>query len=138
MASERGTAERRARKGPNPLILMVDDDTYLVRAIEFMLKDNHFRCASAPTGEAALGAIERLHPDAIYLDLLLPDMNGFDLISRIRQISAVPIIVLSAVPGTATSNKVKAISLGANDFLSKPFDEDELMGKTRALLRRPA
>lgn len=138
MASDRSSAERKGRKGPSPLVLIVDDDTYLVKAMQFILKDNHFRSASAANGEAALGALEKIHPDAIYLDLLLPDMNGFDLISRIRQLSAAPIIVLSAVPGTATSNKAKAISLGANDFLSKPFDEDELMAKTRALLRRPA
>lgn len=138
MVNERSTVEPRKRKAPNPLVLIVDDDRYLVKAIQFILKDNHFRSTSVPTGAAALAAIEKTHPDLIYLDLLLPDMHGFDLISRIRELSPVPIIVLSAVPGTQTSNKVKAISLGANDFLAKPFDEDELMAKTRALLRRPA
>ena len=136
MANEQMTTQQRKRKGKNPLVLIVDDDTYLVRAIQFILKDNHFRSESVSTGEAALAALQKTQPDMIYLDLLLPDINGFDLISQIRQLSQAPIIVLSAVPGTQTANKAKATSLGANDFLSKPFDEDELMGKTRALLRR--
>ncbi len=138
MVNGQTATQQHKRKGKSPLVLIVDDDTYLVRAIQFILKDNHFRSESVSTGEGALASLKKSQPDMIYLDLLLPDINGFDLISRIRQLSQAPIIVLSAVPGTQTANKVKATSLGANDFLSKPFDEDELMAKTRALLRKPA
>lgn len=136
--SEQSTPDHPRRKNQPPLVLVVDDDEYLVRAIQFILKENEFRCASAATGEAALKAVEKLHPDVIYLDLLLPDVDGFDLIKQIREVTSAAIIVLSALPETEKRNKAMAVALGANEFISKPFDENELMAKTRVLARKPA
>jgi DNA-binding response OmpR family regulator len=122
--------------GLRPLALIVDSDSYQVKILSYILRENHFRFAAVSTAEAALDSLMKRRPDVILMDLLLPDMNGLELIARIRQVSSVPTLVMTALPETHT--KVKALELGADDYLSKPFNYDELVARTKALVRRVA
>lgn len=135
-SEETARGQRRAGKGLHPVALVVDDDPYLSKVLCFILEQNQFKCVTAASGDTALETLAKRRPDVVFLDLLLPDMDGFEVIGRIRQISAVPILVITALP--ETRNKVRALSLGADDYLSKPFDYDELVAKARALMRRLA
>ncbi len=128
--------QRRGGKSLQPLAMIVDDDPYLAKVLCFILEQNQFKCTTAATGASALDGLAKKRPDVIFLDILLPDMDGFELITRIRQVSPVPILVITALP--ETRNKVRALGLGADDYLSKPFDYDELVAKARALMRRLA
>lgn len=118
-----------------PLALIIDDDPYISKVLCSLLKSDHFRCKVAPTGLQGLRAVARSRPDVVVLDLLLPDMDGFEFITRVRQTSDVPILVITALP--TTHNKAKALELGANDYLSKPFEIDALIGKVKALTDKP-
>ena len=128
--NDRGTAAQ----GAKPLALVIDDDPYLSKVLCYALRMNRFRCTTAPTGSDGVKAVAKRRPDVILLDLLLPDMDGFEVVTRIQQISPVPILVMTALP--EARNKVKALGLGAHDFLSKPFDLDEMVGKVNALIGR--
>lgn len=128
--------QRRGGKSLQPLAMIVDDDPYLSKVLCFILEQNQFKCTTEASGSAALEALAKKRPDFMFLDVVLPDMDGFELITRVRQVSPVPILVITALP--ETRNKVRALGLGADDYLTKPFDYDELVAKTRALMRRLA
>jgi len=116
-------------------VLVVDDEPAILRALDVNLRARGYAVQLASTGRQALALAARRHPDAVVLDLGLPDMLGIDVIHELRGWSAVPIIVLSA--RTAEPQKVAALDAGANDYVSKPFGMDELMARLRVALRTP-
>jgi two-component system KDP operon response regulator KdpE len=122
-------------KGDNlPRILIVDDEVPIQRFLHTTLDTGEYSLHQAETGHAALAAAVATHPDIILLDLGLPDMDGIEVIRRIREWSQVPIIVLSV--RDREDDKVKALDAGADDYLSKPFGVAELIARIRGALRR--
>ena len=120
--------------GGGPRVLVVDDDATLRRTLGLNLRARGYTADLAGTGEAALQLAASHHPDLVILDLGLPGMNGLEVIAGIRGWSSVPIVVLSG--RDAESMKVKALDLGADDYLTKPFGMDELFARIRAATRR--
>ena len=118
------------------LILVVEDDKSVRNLIDTTLRTNGYRFTEAPTGEEAIIQASSHNPDVILLDLGLPDMEGIDVIRRVRGWSNVPIIVISA--RTEDADKISALDAGADDYLTKPFSVDELMARLRATQRRLA
>jgi two-component system KDP operon response regulator KdpE len=116
-------------------VLVIDDEPAILRALDVNLRARGYAVQLASTGHQALALAARRHPDAVVLDLGLPDMLGIDVIRELRGWSAVPIIVLSA--RTAEAQKVAALDAGANDYVSKPFGMDELIARLRVALRAP-
>ena len=120
--------------GQLPRILLVDDEPAIRRFMQAALADDHFTLFLAENGHTALAAAVTTKPEVILLDLGLPDMDGVEVISRIRQWSQVPIIVLSVRDREA--DKVRALDAGADDYLTKPFGVGELLARIRVMLRR--
>ena len=118
------------------LILVVEDDKSVRNLIVTTLRTNGYRFTEAPTGEEAIIQASSHNPDVILLDLGLPDMEGIDVIRRVRGWSNVPIIVISA--RSEDADKISALDAGADDYLTKPFSVDELMARLRATQRRLA
>ena len=117
-----------------PRILVVDDELPIQRFLRTALDTGEFSLHQAENGHSALAAAAALRPDIILLDLGLPDMDGVEVIERIREWSQVPIIVLSV--REREDDKVKALNAGADDYLTKPFGVGELLARIRAALRR--
>ncbi|MUK02421.1 response regulator [Vibrio cholerae] len=117
-------------------VLVVDDEPQLLRALEINLRAHGYQCITAVDGETALAAAAEHHPDLVVLDLGLPDLDGVEVIRRIRGWSQVHIIVLSARHGS--QDKVDALDAGADDYVTKPFGLDELLARLRAAGRRTA
>ena len=122
--------------GPGARILVVDDEPEILRAVRTNLAAHGYDVATAATGAEAATALTTRHPDLLLLDLGLPDVDGVELIERIRAHSATPIVVLSARGGER--DKVRALDLGADDYLTKPFGMDELLARVRVALRHAA
>ena len=116
------------------LILVVEDDKSVRNLIVTTLKAHNYRYAEAPTGEEAIMQAASHNPDVILLDLGLPDMEGVEVIEKVRGWSNVPIIVISA--RSEDADKIAALDAGADDYLTKPFSVDELMARLRATQRR--
>lgn len=116
------------------LILVVDDDTTLLRTLQLNLRRRHYDVEAVPTGQEALASAARTPPDLAIVDLGLPDMDGLAVIEQLRRGSALPILVLSA--RTEPSDKVAALDAGSDDHISKPFAMEELLARVRAGLRR--
>ncbi|MEV4613203.1 response regulator [Kitasatospora sp. NPDC049258] len=116
-------------------ILVVDDEPQILRALKINLHARHYSVLTAGTGAEALELASREVPGAVLLDLGLPDLDGVDIIRGLRAWSPVPIIVLSGRDSTA--EKIRALDAGADDYLTKPFDLDELLARLRVVLRRP-
>ena len=117
-------------------ILVVDDEIEIVRALERSLAAHGFEVFTARSGEEALEAISHHRPDVILLDLGLPSMSGLEVIKRVRAQSNLPIIVLSVKD--TEHDKVQALDLGADDYVSKPFGMDEVLARLRVALRHSA
>ncbi|MFE2724984.1 response regulator [Kitasatospora sp. NPDC059327] len=116
-------------------ILVVDDEPALLRTLRINLSARQYAVRTAASGGEALDRAAHTSPDAVLLDLGLPDLDGMDVIRGLRSRSAVPIIVLSGRTGAA--DKVGALDAGADDYLTKPFLMEELLARLRAVLRRP-
>ena len=116
------------------LVLVVDDEPQILRALQTNLRGAGYDVATAATGQDALAAAAMRPPDAVILDLVLPDGSGVDVARELRSWSAAPILVLSVVGDE--SEKVAALDAGADDYVQKPFGIDELLARLRALLRR--
>lgn len=116
-------------------ILVVDDDPAIRRVLTTSLTVRGYEVRAVETGEDAIRLAAEVPPDLIILDLMLPDLSGIEVCRRVRSMSAVPILVLSA-RGEERA-KVQALNLGADDYVTKPFGMDELLARLRALLRRP-
>src|SRR6267378_2948714 len=122
--------------GTGARVLVVDDEPGILRAVQTNLGRHEFRVDTASTGLDALSEYARLHPDLVLLDLGLPDMDGLDVIRAIRQRASTPIVVLSA--RGAERDKVTALDIGADDYLTKPFGVNELLARVRVALRHAA
>ena len=122
--------------GTGARILVVDDEPAIVRAVRTNLEGHGFRVDAADDGRHALDSFERVRPDLVLLDLNLPTLDGLAVIKAIREHAATPIIVLSVRGGER--DKVSALDLGADDFLTKPFGVDELLARVRVALRHVA
>jgi two-component system KDP operon response regulator KdpE len=116
-------------------VLVVDDDPQILRALRITLTAHGYHVRTAADGAEGLRAAAE-HPDVIVLDLGLPDLDGTDVIKGVRGRSSVPIIVLSA--RTDSTDKVQALDVGADDYVTKPFGMDELLARLRAAIRRAA
>ena len=121
-----------------PLVLTVDDEEHITELIAMGLGFNGFEVLRASTGRAALAAVEAHHPDLIVLDVMLPDLDGFEVARRLRQGersgTRVPVIFLTA--RDATADKVEGLRLGVDDYVTKPFSIEELIERVKAVLRR--
>ena len=117
----------------DPLILLIDDEPQILRALKTILVANRFRILSAMNGEQGIALAVAQPPDLIILDLTLPDMDGIQVCEQIREWSRVPIIVLSV--RDSEKDKVAALDKGADDYLSKPFGIEELLARIRVALR---
>jgi two-component system KDP operon response regulator KdpE len=115
-------------------VLLVDDEAPLLRTLTLNLRARGYAVLAAATGEEALRLARRDAPDLVILDLGLPDLSGVDVLRELRTWSAVPVIVLSARHGS--QDKVEALDVGADDYVTKPFGIDELLARIRASVRR--
>ena len=116
-----------------PRILIVDDEPQIRRFLRTGLPPHGYDCLEAATAAEALTSFTKNRPDAVILDLGLPDQDGFSVIERIRATGLTPILVLSA--RNDVEGKVKALELGADDYVTKPFDMSELLARLKAALR---
>jgi two-component system, OmpR family, KDP operon response regulator KdpE len=117
-------------------VLVVDDEPQILRALRINLAARSYDVVTAADGNAALAAAAKAVPDIVVLDLGLPDMDGIDVIRGLRGWTAVPIIILSGRSQSAA--KVDALDAGADDYVTKPFNIDELLARLRAVTRRVA
>ena len=116
-------------------VLVVDDEPNIVDVISMALRYQGFEVESAGTGQAALAAVNTFKPHLIVLDVMLPDMEGFEVAKRLgAQRARVPIIFLTA--RDATDDKIRGLSLGGDDYVTKPFSLEELVARIRSILRR--
>jgi two-component system KDP operon response regulator KdpE len=115
-------------------VLVVDDEAQILRALQTNLRGAGYDVTTAATAEEALSAAAIQLPEAVILDLVLPDRSGTDVARELRKWSSVPILVLSAVGDER--EKVAALDAGADDYVTKPFGMDELLARLRAALRR--
>jgi len=121
----------------NPLhILIIDDEPQILRAIRTILTEKQFRVTTASLGEEGLTLAATNEPDLIILDLGLPDMDGVEVCARLREWTQIPIIILSVRDGER--DKVSALDMGADDYLTKPFSIEELLARVRVALRHSA
>jgi two-component system KDP operon response regulator KdpE len=117
-------------------VLVVDDEPQILRALRVNLTARSYEVVTAATGRQALDAAAHHHPDIIVLDLGLPDMDGVDVVRGLRGWTEVPIIILSG--RSQSTAKVQALDAGADDYVTKPFNVDELLARVRAVGRRAA
>jgi two-component system KDP operon response regulator KdpE len=117
----------------DPLLLIVEDDKTIRHFIRVSLETQWYQCIEAETGMMALSLAASRQPDVLILDLGLPDMDGIDVIQKIRETSGVPILVVSA--RGHEREKVEALDAGADDYLTKPFGIAELLARVRVILR---
>jgi len=115
-------------------VLLVEDDPRVRRALQLALHDEGYAVALAATGREGLAALETSTPDVVLLDLMLPDLDGFDVCRRIRHDSDVPVIMVTA--RTDSHDVVAGLEAGADDYVTKPLVAKELSARIRALLRR--
>ncbi len=115
-------------------ILVVDDEPRYLRVIRFNLEAGGYRVTCATTGENALALLWKHDPDLVVLDIMLPGLDGFEVCRRMRELSATPIIMLTAKG--AAEDKVTGLRLGADDYVTKPFSPRELLARVEAVLRR--
>jgi two-component system KDP operon response regulator KdpE len=115
-------------------VLVVDDEPQILRALRVILRNAGYEVATAASKSEALDAVSVRPPDAMVLDLVLPDGSGVDVTTEVRTWSSLPIIVLSAIGDER--EKVRALDVGADDYITKPFGTEELLARLRAVLRR--
>jgi two-component system KDP operon response regulator KdpE len=127
------TAETVAASGGGPIVLVIEDDPQIRRFLRASLGTHGYRLFEATTGEAGLVEAATRQPDIVILDLGLPDIDGLDVIRRLREWTALPIIILSA--RGQERDKIAALDAGADDYVSKPFGVGELLARMRAALR---
>ena len=120
----------------NEKILLVEDEKTLAKALKFSLEKEGFTVYVAYDGEEALEAVNREEPQLVILDLMLPKIDGFEVCRTIRRDSEVPIIMLTA--RDEDIDKILGLELGADDYMTKPFNTRELLSRIRAILRRTA
>ena len=117
-------------------IMIVDDDRNIAQLIRLLLEKEGYAVSAFERGDEAVKAFKREPPDLLLLDIMLPGMDGWEVCRAVRQLSPVPIIMLSAKD--ETFDKVLGLELGADDYITKPFDNKELVARVKAVLRRSA
>lgn len=117
-----------------PLVLAVDDEAGILRLIKLELEELGFHIVTADGGEKALRLAEEQRPDVVLLDILMPDIGGLEVMRRLREQTDAPVILVTAKD--TDNDKVKGLELGADDYVVKPFNPDELAARIRAVLRR--
>ncbi len=117
-----------------PLILVVDDEQLITDSLTYSMKREGFNVATVADGLSALKAVEELKPDLIVLDLMLPDISGFEVCRRLRTFTTTPVIMLTA--RGEEIDRVLGLEVGADDYLAKPFSFRELLARIQAMLRR--
>lgn len=115
-------------------VLVVDDDPSIRRTLSVNLRARGYDVEAAGDGRSALQIVDERMPDAILLDLGLPDLDGITVLTKLRTFSAVPVIVVSA--RTESDDKIEALDLGADDYIGKPFSLEELLARVRVVTRR--
>src|SRR3954462_4284337 len=116
-------------------VLVVEDDSATAKSIELMLKSEGFVCDTTSLGEDGLEIGKLYDYDIIILDLMLPDMDGYEVLKRLRAARIkTPILILSGL--AELDNKIKGLGFGADDYLTKPFDKRELIARVQAIIRR--
>ena len=115
-------------------ILLVDDDPNIARLVQLYLEKEGWEVESAARGDDALTAFRRHEPDLILLDVMLPGLDGWQVLKSVRAQGSVPVIMLTAKD--ETFDKVLGLELGADDYITKPFDPKELIARVKAVLRR--
>jgi DNA-binding response OmpR family regulator len=118
----------------NKKILVVDDEERMARFIRLNLEHDGFQVFEAYKGMQAIGILRDKMPDAVILDVMLPDIDGFEVLTLIREVSSVPVIMLTAKG--EEEDRVRGLELGADDYVTKPFSPRELVSRVRAVLRR--
>ncbi len=117
-----------------PLVLVADDEPRITNLVAIALSEQGFRVVTASSGEQALLLDEELRPDIVLVDLVMPDLDGIEVMRQLRERRRVPVVLLSAK--SSTTDKARGLDLGADDYLAKPFQPDELAARLRAILRR--
>lgn len=115
-------------------ILVVDDEERMVRFIRMNLEHDGFQVAEAFNGKQAISKIRDVTPDLILLDVMMPDLDGFEVLETVRELSNVPVIMLTAKG--EEDDRVRGLELGADDYVTKPFSPRELVSRVKAVLRR--
>lgn len=118
----------------NNTILVIDDDKNILAIIELYLKKEGFTVATGERGDTALALFREIQPALVVLDVMLPGMDGWQVLKSLREESAVPVIMLTAKGDTL--DRVQGLDLGADDYMVKPFDAKELLARIKAVLRR--
>ena len=117
-----------------PDILVVDDDPNIAQLVSLYLRKEGYEVRTAARGDDAVNEFTRRPPDLMVLDVMLPGMDGYQVLKSVRKSSAIPVIMLTA--RDETFDKVLGLELGADDYLTKPFDAKELVARVKAVLRR--
>jgi DNA-binding response OmpR family regulator len=117
-----------------PLVMSVDDEGGILRLIHAELSSQGFRVVTATNGEDALRIAEEQRPDIAVLDIMMPGISGLEVMRRLRERGSMPVILVSAK--NSNIDKVRGLELGADDYIAKPFDPEELSARIRAVLRR--
>jgi two-component system KDP operon response regulator KdpE len=115
-------------------VLLVDDEERILNFLRYKLKGVGYEVLTAKNGQEALEVVQSQEPDLMVLDLVMPKMDGFEVLKELRTFSQIPVIVLSA--RDADADKIKGLRSGADDYLSKPFNSDELVARIEAVKRR--
>jgi DNA-binding response OmpR family regulator len=121
-------------KTQNQKILVVDDEERMARFIRLNLEHDGFQVVEAYRGHDAMEKLRTTLPDLILLDIMMPDIDGFEVLKMIREVSSIPVIMLTAKG--EEDDKVKGLELGADDYITKPFSPRELVSRVKAVLRR--
>ncbi|MBQ8654134.1 MAG: response regulator transcription factor [Clostridia bacterium] len=117
-----------------PYILLVDDDPNISRLVQLYLEKEGFEVRTADRGDDAMNVFRKMPPDLMLLDVMLPGLDGWQVLKAVRKSSSIPIIMLTAKD--ETFDKVLGLELGADDYVTKPFDSKELVARVKAVLRR--
>ncbi len=118
----------------HPLVLIVDDEPRIIRFVQINLEMEGFRVIDAANGLQALDQVREKLPDIVLLDVMMPEMDGFETLRMIRELSTVPVIMLTV--RSSEDDKVRGLDLGADDYITKPFSPRILVSRVRAVLRR--
>lgn len=120
----------------NATILVIDDDKNILAILKMYLKKEGFEVATGERGDTALRIFEQVQPSLVLLDVMLPGMDGWGVLGQLRQVSNVPVIMLTGKGDT--TDRIQGLDLGADDYIPKPFDAKELVARIKAVLRRSA
>ena len=118
----------------NETVLIVEDDSDIIEILSLYLCGSDYQVETAANGKLGLELLERKSPSVILVDLMMPEMNGFDFIKEARSVSNAPIIIISA--RSQPTDKMLGLDLGADGYITKPFDPIEVLAYIRAVLRR--